>query len=92
MELGKIHQHPLLKVGEVAKAVAHAFHCFYGVVNSINNTRREAMGKIVQYTILPVIERIEKFIQMLIVHSPSFFYPLIECDFTRFFSQMLIEN
>ena len=47
VELGKIHQHSLLKVGKVAKTVSHAFHCFYRVVNSLNNTRRDAMGKIV---------------------------------------------
>ena len=77
MELGETDQDPLFKVDKVAKTVAHPFHCFDRIVNTLDNAGRESMSEVVQYILLPVIEHIEELVQMFILHLLGIFHPLI---------------
>ena len=57
VELGKTKQPSLLKIDKVTKTVTHTFHFFNGVVNPLDNTRRES----VSYTHLDVYKRQTQF-------------------------------
>ena len=47
MDLSETYQDPLLKIDKVAKTVAHPFHCFDRIVNTLDNAGRESMSEVV---------------------------------------------
>lgn len=47
MELGETDHYPLLKVDKVTKPITHTFHCFYGIVNTLNDAGCESMSNLI---------------------------------------------
>lgn len=75
MELSETDQDPLLKVDKVAKTITHSFHCLDRIVNPFNDARGHPMNEVVQDIFFPIIEHIQKVIQMLVINFPSRFHP-----------------